>query len=76
MKNSKPQHKVVVETNSPPRSGRYYPDDQSYFIVTPLSREFYGNILKYEEKINSKNYSIEILNEMISLYAVILKKND
>jgi len=40
------------------------------FEIKPLPTKFYSNLLRLEEKVFSKNFDIEILNEIVSLYAV------
>lgn len=59
-----------LDYNSPEQNVRYYPNGQNYYVLNPLSREFFGNLLKFEEKINSRSYNLETLNEIISIYAV------
>ena len=40
------------------------------FEIRALSTKFYSNLLRLEEKVSSKNFDIETLNEIVSLYAV------
>lgn len=41
------------------------------FEIKPLSTKFYSNLLRLEEKVSSRNFDIETLNEIVSLYAVL-----
>ena len=38
--------------------------------IKPLTTKFYSNLLRLEEKVFSKNFDIDTLNEIVSLYAV------
>ena len=40
------------------------------FEIRALSTKFYSNLLRLEEKVSSRNFDIETLNEIVSLYAV------
>jgi len=42
------------------------------FEIKPLSTKFYSNLLRLEEKVSSRKFEIETLNEIVSLYAVYI----
>lgn len=49
--------------------------DPNAFQLNPLSTKFYSDLLRLEEKVSSKNFDIETLNEIVSLYAVLFEFN-
>lgn len=40
------------------------------YEIKPLSTKFYSNLLRLEEKVSTRNFDIETLNEIVSIYAV------
>ena len=44
------------------------------FEIKPLSTKFYSNLLRLEEKVSSRKFDIETLNEIVSIYAVYFYK--
>lgn len=56
----------ILECETPEVSGE--------FDIKPLSTQFYDHLLQLEEKVASRSFEIDALNEIVSLYAVIFKK--
>jgi hypothetical protein len=48
----------------------YHEQEPAGNFVKPLSTKFYNNLLRLEEKVQRKKFTIDTINELIPLYAV------